>query len=62
MLIICLGVYGSYRKPHISRYTLQIDPAKRLSEAIDYSDLRIGIAPQFTFLITLISSRDMSWS
>lgn len=46
----------------MSRYTLQIDPAKRLSEAVDYSDLRIGIAPQFTFLITLILIRDKSWS
>lgn len=46
----------------MSRYTLQIAPVKQLFEAIDYSDLRIGIAPQFTFLITLISIRDKPWS
>lgn len=46
----------------MSGYTLQIDPATRLFEAVDYSDLRIGIAPQFTFLITLISIRDKPWS
>lgn len=46
----------------MSRYTLQINTAERLFKAIDYSDLRIGIAPQFTFLITLISIRDKPWS
>lgn len=52
----------------MSRYTQRSclsAPQRQHSEqpkVRDYSGLRVRIAPQFTFLITLMSIRDKPWS